>query len=327
VSLGLLVQVILNVLFLSGLAVIWSRMRRSDGDDPRMSRSLQLLQSKIAILEDLSDRIDEQLAQASSLMEHKRKDLDLKLGEIDRTLSEVQASREKSLEVAKIFQDRIPHQEIIERQRTREYVKAATMSHQGASLEEIVEKVNLPPAEIELIAKINRDQLQFAADSLPDWAQGNEGKQDSMSGLAKSTFHEAMVETDGPIIEFPKSHLLGASGGDYAVAKGLESLGEKFRNVDMTPSTAAPAAAASAVARSTVAASAVARSTEAPSAGTAPVVPPVLVAKVSSIDASSEKIKTKPAEEPSFIGKTSSGKSVVVQKIVFPKIQVNQHLS
>lgn len=290
-SLGLLVQVILNVLFLSGLAVIWSRMRRSDGDDPRMSRSLQLLQSKIAILEDLSDRIDEQLAQASSLMEHKRKDLDLKLGEIDRTLSEVQASREKSLEVAKIFQDRIPHQEIIERQRTREYVKAATMSHQGASLEEIVEKVNLPPAEIELIAKINRDQLQFAADSLPDWAQGNEGKQDFS---LEASSEETISETEGPIIEFPQSHLMGTLGKDYAVAKGLESLGEKFRNVDLIPSAVAASAA---------------------------------IAKVTSLEPAPEKIKAKPPEEPSFIGKTSAGKSVVVQKIVFPKIQVNQHLS
>lgn len=166
-----LMQLGLNLFLLAGFAIIWMRVRRNQGDDPRMSRSLQLLQSKISILEDLSDRIDEQLTQATGLMEHKKKELDAKIAEVDRTLHEIQVSRDKSLQVAQIFEDKIPHEEIMERQRTRQYVKAAQLAHQGLSVSEIVEQVNLPFAEVDLIAKMNREQLQFSAEDLPDWAQ------------------------------------------------------------------------------------------------------------------------------------------------------------
>lgn len=170
-SFTLLMQVAFNLFLLAGFAIIWMRVRRGQSDDSRVSRSLQLLQSKISILEDLSDRIDEQLTQATGLMEHKKKELDGKIAEVDRMLHEIQTSREKSLEVAQIFEDKIPHEEILERQRTRQYIKAAHLAHQGKAVADIAAQVQLPYAEVELIAKMNREQLQFNPEELPDWAR------------------------------------------------------------------------------------------------------------------------------------------------------------
>jgi hypothetical protein len=193
-----LMQLGLNLFLLAGFAIIWMRVSRSQGDDPRMSRSLQLLQSKISILEDLSDRIDEQLAQANGVMEHKKKELDGKIAEVDRMLQVIQVSRDKSLQVAQIFEDKIPHEEIMERQRTRLYVRAAKLAHQGLSVSEIVDLVNLPYAEVDFIAKMNREQLQFSAEELPDWAQVE------LTGATDSSVPAASDESHSLTIEFPK---------------------------------------------------------------------------------------------------------------------------
>jgi hypothetical protein len=136
-----------------------------------MSKGLQLLQSKIAILEDLSDRTETQVTQLTSLLEQKVKDIQIKIQSADRQLGLIDQSMQKSLEVAKIFQDRIPHEEILERQNTIKYVKAARMAHQGMGVDEIAaECPELSRGEIEFIAKVNRDQLMFCEDSLPEWA-------------------------------------------------------------------------------------------------------------------------------------------------------------
>ena len=55
----------------------------------------------------------------------------------DRQVARIENSAQKSLEVASIFQDRIPHTEILERQNTIKYVTAARMAHQGRSIDEI----------------------------------------------------------------------------------------------------------------------------------------------------------------------------------------------
>ncbi len=86
-------------------------------------------------------------------------------------IQKIEASMGKSLEVAKIFQDKIPHQEIIERQNTAKYVKAARLAHQGMAVSEIAAQVDLSMGEIEMIAKLNREQLQFSEEDLPEWAQ------------------------------------------------------------------------------------------------------------------------------------------------------------
>lgn len=168
-SFWVLVQVLMDLILLATVVFLWAKLSRPVKDDPRLSRGLQLLQSKISVLEDLSDRTETQVHQVTSLMEQKLKEIQGQVLVADKQIQKIEASMSRSLEVAKIFQDKIPHQEIIERQNTIKYVKAARMAHQGATVEEIAREVSLSHGEIEFISKVNRDQLQFDENDLPGW--------------------------------------------------------------------------------------------------------------------------------------------------------------
>ncbi|WP_415062197.1 DUF2802 domain-containing protein [Bdellovibrio sp.] len=184
-SFWFLLQVLMNLILLAGVVGLWVRLNRPPKDDPRLSKGLQLLQSKIAVLEDLSDRTETQVNQLTALLEQKVKDIQTKIQSADKQLVKIEQSMQKSLEVAKIFQDRIPHTEIVERQNTIKYVKAARLAHQGLSVDEIAEQVgDLSRGEIEFIAKVNRDQLMFCEDSLPEWAQQEAEVTSSASDLS-----------------------------------------------------------------------------------------------------------------------------------------------
>jgi hypothetical protein len=174
VSFWYLIQVLVDVLFLASVSVVWFRLNRPAKDDPRLSKGLQLLQSKIAILEDLSDRAETQSAKISALIDVKIKEVKSQIEEAEKQVRKVEVSMTKSLEVAKIFQDKIPHQEILERQNTIKYVKAARMAHQGSTVDEIAQEVDLSRGEIEFISTVNKDQLQFSEEALPDWAKDSE---------------------------------------------------------------------------------------------------------------------------------------------------------
>lgn len=166
-----LIQIVFNIFLALGLFVVIMRMNRAPKDDPRLSRGLQLLQSKISVLEDLSDRTEVQVGQLTAILDQKCREVQAKVQLAEQQVHLIRVSMDRSLEVAKIFQDKIPHQEIIERQNTIKYVQAARMAHQGLSVDEIVQKVDLPKGEIEFIAKVNRDRLMFSEDQLPWWAK------------------------------------------------------------------------------------------------------------------------------------------------------------
>lgn len=170
-SFWVLLQVLVNLVLLAGVVLAWVKLNRPAKDDPRLSKGLQLLQSKIAVLEDLSDRTETQVSQLTAILENKCREIQDKIAAADREISKIEASVQKSLEVAKIFQDRIPHNEIIERQNTVKYVKAARLAHQGLGVDEIATQVDLTRAEIEFIAKVNREQLQFSVEDLPAWVR------------------------------------------------------------------------------------------------------------------------------------------------------------
>lgn len=169
-SIWALLQIVCNLAFFAVLFVFWLRLKRPPQDDPRLSRGLQLLQTKITVLEDLSDRTDNQVKQLTALLDQKTRMLQNKVLEAEQTMLKIDHSMHKSLEVAEIFQDKIPHQEIMERQQKVEYVRAARMAHSGLSVDDIAEQVSLPREQIELIAKFNREQLMFDEDRLPEWA-------------------------------------------------------------------------------------------------------------------------------------------------------------
>ncbi|WP_413577026.1 DUF2802 domain-containing protein [Bdellovibrio sp. HCB290] len=184
-SFWFLTQLLVNVILLAGVIGVWVRMNRPAKDDPRLSKGLQLLQSKIAVLEDLSDRTETQVNQLTALLEQKVKDIQSKIQASEKQIAKIDQSMQKSMEVAKIFQDRIPHTEIVERQNTIKYVKAARLAHQGLSADEIAAQVDLSMGEIEFIAKVNKDQLMFCEDSLPEWAnEGTDGTESSNSDFS-----------------------------------------------------------------------------------------------------------------------------------------------
>lgn len=167
-----LLQVSLDVALLTFAFVVWQRFKRPPQEDPRLSRGLQLLQSKIAILEDLSDRTDKQVAQLLSLLEQKGRFVQKTLLDAESEIQKIDQATRRSKEVAEIFQDKIPHAEIIERQNTIKYVKAAQLAHSGVSPDEIVRQTELPLGEVEFIAKVNKDQMMIDTERLPEWAKG-----------------------------------------------------------------------------------------------------------------------------------------------------------
>lgn len=226
-SFWVLLQVLVNLILVAGVVGLWFKLNRPAKDDPRLSRGLQLLQSKISVLEDLSDRTENQVQQLSHLLEQKARDVQSQIQQADRQIQNIDNSMNRSLEVAKIFQDKIPHQEIIERQNTVKYVKAARMAHQGASVEEICAAVDLSRGEIEFIAKVNRDQLQFSEQDLPEWAQNSNLDVSSQNGNA------ALMTA--PTIQ-PATNTKASAAPVHAKEaqdQALSQLGEQFRRASI----------------------------------------------------------------------------------------------
>lgn len=222
-NIWILLQIFLNVVFMAVFALLWFKLQRPPKDDPRLSRGLQLLQSKISILEDLIDRTDTQSSQLTALMEQKVKAVQEQIFQAERQISAIDNSMKKSLEVAKIFQDKIPHQEIIERQNTLKYVRAARMANKGASASDIAQAVDLSMGEIEFIAKVNRDQLQFSEADLPEWAK-EAPEETSKKAMSSSMALEIENNTELPPIQ---KITLEQQSKNSQVA--LSELGEQFR--------------------------------------------------------------------------------------------------
>lgn len=239
-SFWVLLQVLLNLVLGAGVVGAWIRLSRPPKDDPRLSKGLQLLQSKIAILEDLSDRTEVQVQQLTALLEQKCKEIQAKIQTSEKQMGKIDQSMQKSLEVAKIFQDRIPHTEILERQNTIKYVKAARLAHQGMSVDEIAQQSDLSRGEIEFIAKVNRDQLMFCEDSLPEWIEdptmsaGADISADMTSALMRETPRDL-----SSAFEVPQTPASTKEADD-----AMKKLSQAFKAA--APQTATPAAAAKA---------------------------------------------------------------------------------
>lgn len=228
-SFWVLVQVLVNLILVAGVVGIWMRFQRPQKDDPRLSKGLQLLQSKIAVLEDLSDRTEIQVQQLTMLLEQKVREIQQQVQLSDRQLQKIEQSMQKSLEVAKIFQDRIPHNEIVERQSTIKYVKAARLAHQGMSVHEIAAQVDLSLGEIEMIAKVNKDQLMFCEESLPEWAQASTKPELISKDTDVDSFQESRIDMEAPLSRESPVDLSKAFEIPKADQDALKKLGDAFR--------------------------------------------------------------------------------------------------
>jgi hypothetical protein len=167
---GLLIflQVIFDLAFIATATLLLiERSKSKTMEDPRLSRGLQLLSSKIAILQDLMDRSEAMSRQLTQLMDGKQQNIQESLEEAEIHLHRIKKATEKSQEVAKIFQEQIPHREIIERQTSAKYLQAAKLANKGLSFEEIAKQVDIPRGELDLIVKVNRERLVI--DDEPVW--------------------------------------------------------------------------------------------------------------------------------------------------------------
>ena len=185
-----LILFVFNIVLGLSVAILWIRQFRPAKEDPRLSRGLQLLQSKISVLEDLSDRTESQVKQLTQILDERAKMLQSKMLQAEETMQRIEHSMQKSLNVAEIFQDKIPHEEIIERNQQSKYVLAAKMANEGMTVEEIAAEIDLPQNEIEFISKVNRDELTFSPDLLPEWAKVKPQKKSEMEAkMVDRVFH------------------------------------------------------------------------------------------------------------------------------------------
>ncbi len=168
-SIWVFIQILFNVGVLFFGIAFWAKLTKAPKDDPRLSRGLQMLQSKISVCEDLNDRVDHLSQQAIKNLEDKSRQLQAQITLAQDVLRQIEEKIEKCLQTAKLIREQIPHEEMVQQKNSLKYVQAAKMANQGRTIEEIVSKLNLSFAEVELIHKLNRKNLQFSEDDLPDW--------------------------------------------------------------------------------------------------------------------------------------------------------------
>ena len=161
-----LLQLMVDVGLILGLGILWYRFKRPAAEDPRLSRGLQLLQSKIAVLEDLSDRTDHQVKTLSHLLDQKAMALQGQMMESENQVRKIEQTFEKKRSaLEEITNERV----MIERDDTAKYVHAAQMAHSGVSIENMQKEVELPREQLELISKMNKQQLMYDQAQLPSW--------------------------------------------------------------------------------------------------------------------------------------------------------------
>jgi hypothetical protein len=171
-NIWLLLLTFFNIVLLAGLSFSLFLRVKEKKEDQRLTKGLQLLQNKISILEDLSDKTDQQVRKLIHILDQKTGEVRQVMAASDEQIQQIEAMLNKGLEISKIFHEQIPQGELHSRQKTSLYVTAAKMAHQGYTLEQILAQVDLTPAEVQMIIKVNKDNLQFAEDQLPAWTQG-----------------------------------------------------------------------------------------------------------------------------------------------------------
>ncbi len=179
---------LLNVLLLAYIGFTELTKNKSKVEDNRLTKGLQLLQNKISILQDLSDKTDEQVRKWVHVLDQKASEVQGQLLQSDEKIQQIENALNKALDVSKIFYEQVPHAEMTERQKTSKYVQAAKLANQGFTVDQICQKIDLSSAEIEMITKMNREELQFAEESLPAWVAAASSEAGGNVSLSKGSY-------------------------------------------------------------------------------------------------------------------------------------------
>jgi hypothetical protein len=283
--------------FAAVVAIFW-RIRRPPQDDPRLSRGLQLLQTKITVLEDLSDRTEAQVKQLTALLDQKTRMLQNKVIEAEQQILKIDHSMENAAEA--MPQPSLPPAEVAERQRTIEYVRAARMANSGAPVEQIIKQSQLPREQVELIAKFNRDQLMFDESQLPEWAD----KEASLHDL------DFVGNTDKPKPDFQQL---------ARIEQDFRSAVAKARRADEHASQSIMESKMAETIRASI------------NSSVETVQPAVLAVKATAqtlkdklVSTAEDMLKQQPSPEGSsqeMISPISRGSTATVKKVIFPRIE------
>lgn len=187
----LLTLIFINLLLITFIIFNWVLRTKITQEDQRLTKGLQLLQNKISILQDLSDKSDEQVRRWVHLIEQKSSDVQAQLNLSDEKIIQIESVLSKALDVSKIFYEQVPHAEIMERQKTSKYVQAAQLANQGFTADQIAQKIDMNKAEIEMVIRLNKDELQFSAENLPAWVEHAPGASSQTNNAAGGIGHTA----------------------------------------------------------------------------------------------------------------------------------------
>lgn len=219
----LLALCLMNVLLLAHIGFSLLTKNKKSAEDQRLTKGLQLLQNKISILQDLSDKTDEQVRKWLHLLEQKAESVQAQLTQSDEKIVQIEEALSKALDVSKIFYEQVPHAEIVERQKTSKYVQAAKLANQGFSTDQISQKIDLSTAEIDMIIKLNRDELQFSEEGLPAWIQTAASTPPAIDANEVSTFN-------AQIQQFQKMNKIATPAATFEMEKPDMSSMQQIQN-------------------------------------------------------------------------------------------------
>lgn len=151
------------------MGLLWIRLRHLAGEDGKLRQGLQIIHSKIAILEDLSGQIDDQHQQINLVLESKTKQFEAKFEAANQLINQLNQTIAQVEEKNQFISEGLTPEVQIERETAIKYVKAAFLAHRGMQPGPLAELVGLGIEEASLIKTMNQDQLQFKVAELPDW--------------------------------------------------------------------------------------------------------------------------------------------------------------
>jgi len=187
-SVWIIIQLAVNFTLFAGIVFLLIQRKQGQKEDHRFSKGLQLLQNKIAILEDLSDQTDSQVKTLTQLLESKYKEMQILLIETDQQIQRMEEVAENTWKQIQNAGAVSPNPDT---QNLNKYVKAAQMAHSGSTLDDIMKNVDLNRGEVELISAMNKDRLVFNQNTLPAWIDP-ESAQAPQKGSVNSDFIHAL---------------------------------------------------------------------------------------------------------------------------------------